>query len=207
MNNIKNFNYIKGDLTMKKRRSIIALFLAVVIAALGVGYAALTDTLTVEGHVTAPTFDTKLHFKLPATTTEGIVTDNKGGAEIVANVSTRGDGQDVNDFFTLTIASGFDYYDAESSKGDSITAAFTVVNENAYAVTVDKDFAEVTDNLPENKFTITVKWDDEANLTINAGQTKTGKLTITKSAKLDNDVTNATFSFSVKGTAVAEPTP
>lgn len=98
---------------MTKRRSIIALFLAVAILALGVGYAALTDNLLVTGSVQAPNFDDKITLVSGGATTY----TQTGGADVVVATPAFTEG---NDTATITVTAGFDH------DGDAFTVPFKV---------------------------------------------------------------------------------
>lgn len=120
---------------MTKRRSIIALFLAVAILALGVGYATLTDTLSIKTTVTSPNFEAKVYFSAAALD-ESNATNNVGGNAIDATVSTIGTNTDV---ITINNVTGLD------AVGDVLVVKCTIMNATAMVVNVTPDvLAKVT---------------------------------------------------------------
>ena len=110
---------------MKKRRSIIALFLAVVITALGVGYAQFTDDLAVKGKFSSANPDplVKINFV-------SFDYGDLGGVDLAASGNVTQELTDGNDTLAVTIAGGFDVVN------ETVTVNFTVTNGNPFDVWV-----------------------------------------------------------------------
>ena len=112
---------------MTKRRSIIALFLAVAILALGVGYAALTDTLDIGGTAQTPGFDAMLKYN--AAYTGEVVA--KGAAAVDFTNASLPTGVEVvfsdnSDIITITVDGTLSY------DNDYIEFVFTLANTSVY---------------------------------------------------------------------------
>lgn len=190
---------------MTKRRSIIALFLAVAILALGVGYAAISDTLTIGGTLSTPSFDAKVHFVKEGSGAPVVTVDDHGGA----TMTTSGTGATTAtvsldmDTIEIVVGTGFDY--STASDKDTITVTFSIVNENDYAVTL----GALTPNhgdLNTNVFDVVAAYDTyTAGQQVAAGATVTGTVTITlKSAPTDAAKTG-TFNFTIQADPITAP--
>jgi hypothetical protein len=113
---------------MKNRKTVVVAFLLVAVMLLGVGYAALTDTLTLIGNATIDmkqaevNFDEKIYFS---------------AAEVVSSPNTAVDqvGGVNTDDATYTVHS-------LATMGDTATFKFTIKNESNVTVRID---------IPENK--------------------------------------------------------
>ena len=113
---------------MKNRNTVVVAFLLVAVMLLGVGYAALTDTLTLIGNATIDmkqaevNFDEKVYFSAAE-----VVDSPNTAADSVGGVNT--------DDATYTVHS-------LASKGDVATFKFTIQNDSNVPVRID---------IPENK--------------------------------------------------------
>lgn len=124
---------------MKMRRTVVALFLMVAILTLGIGYAALSDTLEITANVNTPGFDTKVGF------TAWDITEGKRNAVSVTDVEGTDETDDefsVSIDETLSTAAPADKITLNVDgflvrKDDSITMTFTVSNLSKFAVTLN----------------------------------------------------------------------
>ena len=157
---------------MKKRTLIISVLLVAALA-LGIGYAALSDTLSINGTIKTDgaamenTFDSLVYF------TNATVT-NDPAVHITANVSATYGGDEAS--YTIT---------GMNAVGDEVTMEFVI--HNAYSETVwvtlaahdenpYKDYIQISNNyndtpikidsLDDAKFTITVTVIELTNATI-----------------------------------------
>ena len=117
-----------------KRRSIIALFLIVAMLTIGVGYANLTDTLTIASEATIKTFDEYVHFVSANTTNAEYAT-----AEILTDDDTA----------KVTVTEDMHKFE---------TVALTFVIENTYSQPVD---VSLTISDRNENFTISPEWSSQ----------------------------------------------
>ena len=155
---------------MKARRLAIIAFVLVAVLTMGIGYAALSDTLSINGSATLShsaaedQFDVEVYFS---------------GVGALENCTAAIDTGD-NDIATITITSGL------AVVGDKATATFTVTNDSAGSVALTP-----THNSSTNFDVAT----DAANYTIPAGQTVNVVVTVTLKATVNADITNEAFSI------------
>ena len=173
---------------MTKRRSIIALFLAVAILALGVGYATLTDTLTVSGTAAAPSFEPNVYF-----TEATLAKNNVDGAEIVAQVTTDFSGTNVDEV-TYEITGGFDH------DGDNVVVTLTIKNATGFKVKVDS----VTTTSDDAHFTATHAGISDTTV-INAGATHEFTVTVSLASVPNTDLSAVGLTTTVQVSAVTTP--
>ena len=160
---------------MKNRRITIVAFLLIAALTLGIGYAALTDTLTITGSASVDAeagqnaFEDDIYFSAA-----------QGGTDVVAEFD--------DDTATMEIAEG---KTPLKVVGDKITATFTVKSDSDLNATVT---ASVKSNSNEEFFKVTTDWTTE-NLAAN------GTLDITVTVELiktpDNNQAETT-SFTVQ---------
>ena len=138
---------------MKNRRLVIGAFLMVAVLSLGVGFAALSDTLSVGGtaayspEAAADEFNADVYFVSPAVDT-GASTCEKADS---IQVAVGDDGADANDKLTITVGE-----DAFTSAGQVAVINVTVQNNSTDAVSVSLDTnAENTTDI-QGVFTIAV---------------------------------------------------
>lgn len=178
---------------MTKRRSIIALFLAVAILALGVGYATLTDTLTVKGTINSPAFDKNVYFSA-----KSVTTTNADGAAITADcVLSAPTDNEGNDKATIEITGGFDAQD------DQVKVVLTIKNDNAFAVKITKlDFTNVNNT---SNITVTHEGVTEGETVLGAKDSGTDTATLTIIITLTAVPTSEiTDGFTITMTAVGQ---
>ena len=160
---------------MKTRRLAIIALALVTVMTLGVGYAALSDTLAVNGTATLShaeaeeQFDVEVYFSAVGATTS-----------CVAAI----DGSD-NDVATITITDGL------AVVGDKATATFTITNDSAGSVTLTPAHNSSTN------FDVAT---DAATYTIQAGQTADITVTVTLKSTVNADISET---FNVSFSAVS----
>ncbi len=151
-----------------KRRSIIALFLIVAMLTIGVGYANLTDTLTIASEASIKTFDEYVHF-LSATTNDA----SRATAEILADDDTA----------KVIVTE-------DMHKGDTVALGFVIENTYSQPVDVSITFADRNDN-----FTINPVWSSQV---IDAeGGTVTLTLNITLVSVPTESISGSIFSVTI----------
>ena len=138
---------------MKKRRTIIALFLICACLVMSIGYATLSRQLAINGSVKVNTNNAVLDVVF---TDAKIVASNKTGAAAdFSNVGSAGIGNGITASFDVT---------GLANKGEYVTAQFTITNKvpdveaelnlpvitNAYGEDGTKDF-KITTNFTEIK--------------------------------------------------------
>ena len=139
---------------MKKRRTVIVCFLLAALLVIGVGFAAVTETLTLTGN--ASTTVATINVKYSAAAIQGAKNDTIRSA---SSVGAIGDST-----ISLTAA-------GLSVKEDYVTATFTIQNYNGYAVTVTEPTLKTT----HSHFSVIVEgWGDaeENNNPVSVGETK-----------------------------------
>lgn len=177
---------------MKNRKTVIVAFLLVVVMLLGVGYAALTDTLTIIGnaHIDVDTanktFDEKVYFSAAeATSTTG--------------TGTTADTASYNlDDATFTA-------NKLATVGEKSVFTFTITNmSNVDAVISVGDTKLSGDNNPSNsntdKFTVEYSYPDGMNIAKQGG-TITVVVTVTVKEPVTS-ATSATFGIELTATSV-----
>lgn len=174
---------------MKNRRLVIGAFLMVAVLSLGVGFAALSDTLSVGGtaayspEAAADEFNADVYFVSPAVDTGASTCEKTDSIQ----VAVEADGADANDKLTITVGE-----DAFTSAGQVAVIKVTVQNDSTDAVSVSLDAdAENTTNI-EGVFTIAVTGVD----TIEAGGE--GVVTITITLNQTAQVEDAPISLTLK---------
>lgn len=166
---------------MKSRKTVVAIFLMVAILTLGIGYAALSDELSVTATANTPAFDPLVYIG----TDYDITSATRNGASIADPTS--------NDDYTITVSgTGTDAVSVTvdrflATSGDSIVFEFTVVNESAFEVTLGTPTVTYTTN--DGTFTATAVL---GSSTLAAATTANPEVstTLTVTINLANDVTN-----------------
>lgn len=154
---------------MKNRRFVIGAFLLVAVLCLGVGFAALQQTLTVSGTLSYDpadaevAFDEDVYFTGTPTVT--------GNAQVMASITAEIDGSD-NDKLEITVAK-----DAFTSAGQSVTVTATVKNDSTDDVEVSFDsFTQPSASfevVPSAATTITAGGEGTVTITITLKDTST----------------------------------
>ncbi len=163
-------------MTMRNRKTVIVAFMLVAVMLLGIGYAALTDTLTINGTAgvnlddTSEVFDEDIYFSK--------VISGDGCTAVI---------NDDPDTGTITVADG-----ALKEVGDEVIATYTIKSESDLDVLITKPTvanAKITNNNPEY-FDVYVNWVPES-MTLAAGSTVDVVVTVKliKTASADQDVT------------------
>ena len=183
---------------MKNRRNVVVAFLLVAVLLLGVGYAALTDTLTIIGNAhidmgeAQNTFDEKVYFS---------------ASEVVAGTHGSGTKDDVvshsDDDATFTANS-------LAVKDDKVSFLFTITNDSNVNVDISVAPTKLSgaanpSNSNEEKFKVTYEYPDGQTITKNGG-TITVKVTVEVIDPITS-ATSATFGIELTATTVEPTTP
>ncbi len=176
---------------MKNRRTVVVAFMLIAVLLLGVGYAALTDNLTLTGEATAnttasqATWETDIYFanaKISATT------GNSSAADKIA-VGTSNNDSVHFEVFSL------------AKKGETVTFTVDIINDGVtgYDANITMDNGYPT-NTNAEYFKVTY---DYGNAVVPVG----GSLTVTITVELlKNPAENTVASFTANLTATsAEP--
>lgn len=150
---------------MKKRRTIIIAFVLAAVLVMGVGYAALTDLLTVDGKANISIEDAQDQFD------EHIY---------FSKVETPADAEDTITIDTTTFASDTVNINVKSLHAEGQTAVFTMTIKNDSALTVNVAPKIATDESEEDITTllnISSDWNGQAQQ-MAAGEEKTYTLTV-----------------------------
>ena len=161
---------------MKNRKTIIVAFLLVAALCLGIGYAALTDTLNINGtaNISKGAAETEFDEDVYFTSASG-----NGCSAAIADGNKP-------DAATLTITDGMGVL------GDYVTATYTVQNEGEKPVTVS-----IAHNSSTN-FDIST---GSANYTIPAKSSIDIDVTVTLKTTVTATITNETFSLVLNATS------
>ena len=170
---------------MKNRRIVVVAFLLAAVLLLGVGYAALTDTLDVTGSADVDVNGLNAEFEEDIYFSAAVANE---GTPNTASVNSQN-----NDKASFTAKS-------LKKKNDVATFTFTINNDSAHDVVVTPKLNATLGNTNTEYFELTSDWAGAAK-TIPAGSTMTYTVTI----KLIKDPTEAVAgSFLVELTAVAD---
>lgn len=165
---------------MKKNRTLIISLLLIAALALGIGYAATTGHLVINGVVStqAQTFDVKFTAYADVSATTGVT-------------ATPGTLPDKTVSFTIN---------GMSKEGDTLTGRFTITNENEFPMYLT---GITTDNVDTNVFTVTTTMDDLATnpVTLAAGATTTVDVTVTLDEGMSEQVKQY-FTITISATSV-----
>ena len=176
---------------MKNRKTIITAFLVMAVMMLGVGYAALTDTLTIIGNAhididTAnKTFDEKIYFSAAEAT-------SSTGSGTVADVASFN-----ADDATYTV-------NKLATVGQKSVFTFTVTNDSNVDALIsvgDKKLSGVDNpsNSNDDKFTVEYSYPDGMKVTKNGGT-----ITVVVTVEVKEPVTSATSAtFGIELTATS----
>ncbi|MBE6601545.1 MAG: hypothetical protein E7637_03440 [Ruminococcaceae bacterium] len=183
---------------MKRRRTIITSLLLIAALALGIGYAAITGSLIVDGKVVAAAQPFNVHFiafeagtgtgvlsNIPEVSCDTTLSETNPAKSIMLNVRNM------------------------ASDGDTVSATLTIKNDNDCDMYVSVDTilygetAGTATSATPNYFTVTTDW--TAAKKIDKGATATIKVTIEMDKSCTEDYTGY-FRVTLNGTSVA-PTP
>lgn len=170
---------------MKKRRTVIIAALLVAALALGIGYAATTGQLKIEGVVSTQ----QQVFKVQFTSAE--VTSASAGATML-DISSNLPDKVVS--FTVN---------GLNTKDDHLTARFTIKNNNEFTMYI----TDITvSNDTSNVFDVTTSWDDMTDaVELAAGAETTVDVTVTLKQGMSEQVKQY-FTITMNSTSV-DPTP
>ena len=185
-------------MAMKNRKTIIVAFMLLACMLLGVGYAALTDTLTIAGQANVTTgessdeFKEDIYFKSANATapdTATVLTDNNRASFTVNSLSLDGD----TATFTFVIAN-------ESEHEATVAITATTIRD----LIADGADSELDD---DNVFTVTPSWTSTtiAAATDPADPATAGTTTLTLVVELNGNPTNAVtgyFDITITATTV-----
>ena len=138
---------------MKNRKTVVVAFMLVAVLLMGVGYAALTDTLTIEANLKADTsvsqeeFNNDIYFS--ATSVISDATGNKAASQILEG----------RDSATIT-AQHF------TTKGQVVKVKFTIKNDSTeFAARLTPEFLGVINSDPSHDpvFTATWSWNESTS--------------------------------------------
>lgn len=164
---------------MKNRRTLIVVFMLVATMCIGVGFAALSQTLTISGtaNITKDAAQDEFNDDVYFSGT-GAVTNCT--AALAGDVSTKPDAA------TITIENSLGVV------GDTATAVFTIKNEGNSTATVAVTGSDSTN------FRVTA---DNPTNTIPAGGTLDVTVTVTLKTTVETDITGETFGLSLQVTS------
>ena len=169
---------------MKKRRTLIISLLLVAAMALGIGYAATTGKLNIEGVVSTQqqTFEVKF-------TAYDTVSASTGVTAVPGTLPDKTVSFTVNGL---------------SKKDDTITGRFTITNDNEFPMYIT---GITTTSAAENVFTVSTTMDDVATnpVTLGAGATTTIEVTVTLDEGMSEQIKQY-FTISIDATSV-NPNP
>ncbi len=165
---------------MKSRRIALIAFALIAVLTLGIGYAALTDTLNLNGTASLTHSNAEQEFNAD------IYFDSVGNCTNCTVTVSDADANNVKDVATLTINGGL------SVVGDKATAVLVIKNESAGTATITPAHSSSTN------FDIAT---DAATYTVAAGGTVEVTVTVTLKNTVNADITDETFSLSFTATS------
>lgn len=171
---------------MKNRRSVVIAFLMATILCLGVGYAALSDTLETKGYVNLNTsaatadFNEDVYFDAASIDVDWTNTETD---KVISPQVLRQTNGDENDMLQFTIPEGILVH-AEDHK-DKVTVTVDILNTSAYEVEVTPAYSLATGAA----YTVEC---DQAKYILPAAidESTPGRVTITITVELQTEVTS-----------------
>lgn len=136
----------KGENIMKNRKTVVVAFLLCAVLLLGVGYAALSDTLDITGSADVnqsaaeEAFNEDVYFSAAVANQEG------------NTASVNADNNDKASFTAATL----------KGKDDAVTFTFTILNDGDVAATVTPKLNASLGNTNPEYFSIESDWDGAA---------------------------------------------
>lgn len=167
---------------MKNRKRVIVAFMLVACMLLGVGYAAITTHLNIQGGATVSVEGATEAFSADVKFT---AVDTGSDASKFATASI-GDGKTAD--FSLTGLKG---------AGDSASLIYTITNTGDLDATVSVDVQNTT-NSNETYFTVETEWIDADTSIEKAGGTVQLKVTISLKATPSNSTAPTTAQFNIR---------
>lgn len=178
-------------MTMRNRKTVVVAFLVAVMLLLGVGYAALTDTLTIIGNAqidlgtAETTFDSKVYFSASEAT-------SSTGTGTVADVASHTQNGDDATFTANKLA----------VYGEQSVFTFTIKNDSNVPVDITMEPTKLSgaanpSNSNTDKFTVTYSYPNGQTI-----QPQGGTITVVVTVTVAEPVTSATSAtFGVELTA------
>ena len=148
---------------MKNRKVVVIAFLVIAAMMLGIGYAALTDTLDITGSADVNVSDLEKEFEEDIYFSAAVA--NNGTPD---TASVNADNNDKASFSAKSLV----------KKGDEATFTFTIENDSAHNVSVTPKLNATLGNTNSEYFSIESDWDG-ATKPIAAGGNITYTLTVT----------------------------
>ena len=184
---------------MKNRKFVVAAFLLAAAMLLGVGYAALTDTLDITGSADINVTDMEKAYEDDIYFVTAVALDPDDDDQTV-NPNTASVNSQNNDKASFSAKS-------LSKKGDKAKFTFTIANTSVHTVTVEPKLNASAGNTNPTWFKITSDWNGAAQ-TIAASDGTTAKtITYTVTIELLQDPTEAVSgSFLIELVATAGTT-
>ena len=190
---------------MKKRKSVVVAFLLIATLLLGVGYAALTDTLTISGQANVGTGKAEEELNNDIFFYSATATSTSGTSDLADTASVLAD-KDRASFTVNSLALG----------GETATFTFVVHNTGNHEATLSTPTVTIRDLIADgtdvdtdsdNVFTVTTSWDDATlEAATNSGSTP-GAATLTVTVTLYEEGTNPEYAitgfFDITFTATA----
>ena len=175
---------------MKNRKTVIVAFMLCAVMLLGVGYAALTDTLDINGSADVNVSALNAEFEEDVYFSAAVANETGNTASI------NQDNNDKASFSAKTL----------KAKGDTVTFTFTITNKSAHDVVITPKLNATQGNTNEEYFKITSDWNGAAKTvaaTTDASNPST--ITYTVTIELIKDATDTIYgSFLVELVAVAD---
>ena len=147
---------------MKNRKVVVIAFLVIAAMMLGIGYAALTDTLDITGSADVNVSELEKEFEDDIYFSAAV--PNKGAPD---TASVNADNNDKASFSAKSLV----------KKGDTASFTFTIENDSAHDVSVTPKLNATLGNTNPEYFSIVSDWDG-ATKTIAAGGNTTYTLTV-----------------------------
>ena len=165
---------------MKKKRTYVTLALIIAILMLGVGYAAVTKTLTINGTLNATVDDSQ--FVVEFTKADGL-TKISGAPEINGlNASFVVDGSQMK------------------TKGDTASVTFTITNNTTTAVGLSADLSDATVTNNNAEFTVTAS--NPSDKILAPGESATTTVTVVLNETPTEAISNKTVTINYTATAI-----
>lgn len=195
---------------MKNRKTVVVAFLLVAVLLLGVGYAALTDALNINGRANVTTgkaeeaLNEDVYFSAAVAVADDPNSPTKGTSG-VANTASILQDKDRASFTVNSLALG----------GETANFAFTVKNESNHEVTLSYPTITITDLIGDGVddaasdsgvFTVTMEWADaetDGTAILAAGGEKVLNVTVTLYQAGTNPEYPVTGVFDINFTATA----
>ncbi len=169
---------------MKNRRNVVVAFMLVAVMLLGIGYAALSDTLDITGSVDVNQSAAEEAFNEDIFFSAAVANDAGNTASVNAENNDKAS-------FTINTFKG---------KDDVATFTFTIKNDGDVDATITPSLAPAAGNTNPEFFSIVSDWDGETK-TLAAGEELTYTLTITL-LKTPTETIDGSFMILLHATSV-----